>query len=446
MQLEHDFATSLLQTLPAMTNSFENNALTHKQTLPERTAILIGIDWADREHAYCARLPDGTILRGSFKQKQPAIEAWIKEISAVAAEATIDVCIETSTGSLINALMEYEQVRIFPVNPLALASYRKAFAPGGGKNDPVDAMLIMQFLQHYREQLRELHRNSPQTRELAALTKDRRDFVEQRVALANRFMAKLKAYFPTIIELKPARAYAAFIVSLVARYPTLQLAQKAGQTKLRKLFYGKGTKEKIELRLQVIMEAKPLTSDPVLLRTAARQCQALARQLQVLNDTIKLYDEQIKLLVKQHADYIVVAHLPGASYRSHARIIAALGDDRTRFASAECLQAAAGIAPITTQSGRSRLVSARWSSSKFMRQTFHEYAGLSIGKCDWAKAYYDAQISKGKSSQTAKRALAFKWIRIIFRLWQSRTPYSDVHYNERLATKGSPLAKRKQAA
>lgn len=413
---------------------------------PNRPAISIGIDWADNEHAYCARLPDGTTRTGSFKQKQQAIELWIAELSRAAPDATLDICIETSTGPLINALIAYPQVRIFPLNPLALANYRKAFAPGGGKNDPVDAKLIMQFVEHYRDQLRQLKPNSPQTRELAALTQDRRTFVQQRVELSNRFTTKLKAYFPTVFELNPARAYSAFIVALIVHYPTLQQAQKAGKTKLRKLFYGKGTKENIEMRLQLIMDAKPLTSDPVLLRTAARQCQIIARQLQLLNESIKDYDAQLKLLVKLHVDYKIVSKLPGASFRTHARIIPALGDDRARFANAECLQAASGIAPITTQSGKSKLVSARWSSSKFMRQTFHEYAGLSIGKCDWAKAYYDAQIAKGKSSHTAKRALAFKWIRIIFRLWQAGVPYSDAHYVERLAITGSPLAAHATAA
>lgn len=235
---------------------------------------------------------------------------------------------------MINALSEYQQVRIFPLNPLALANYRKAFAPGGGKNDPVDAKLIMQFVLHYREQLRQLNPNSPQTRELAALTQDRRTFVQQRVELSNRFMTKLKTYFPTIFELDPARAYSAFIVAIIVHYPTLQQAQKAGKTKLRKLFYGKGTKEKIEQRLQLIMDAMPLTCDPVLLRTAARQCQIIARQLQLLNESIKHYDAQIKMLVKLHVDYKIVANLPGASYRTHARILAALGDDRARFANA----------------------------------------------------------------------------------------------------------------
>ena len=210
---------------------------------PSRSAILIGIDWADNEHAYCARLPDGTVRTGSFKQQPRAIATWIAELSKAAPNATLDICIETSTGPLINALSEYQQVRIFPLNPLALANYRKAFAPGGGKNDPVDAKLIMQFVLHYREQLRQLNPNSPQTRELAALTQDRRTFVQQRVDLSNRFMTKLKAYFPTVFELDPARAYSAFIVAIIVHYPTLQQAQKAGKTKLRKLFYGKGTKD-----------------------------------------------------------------------------------------------------------------------------------------------------------------------------------------------------------
>lgn len=421
-----------------------NPAQEQSTSLPE--SILIGIDWAENEHEFCATMPDGTIIRGAFKQKRSAIDQWIAELSAIAPKATLDVCIETSTGGLINALMECPQVRIFPVNPLALSNYRKAFAPSGGKNDPVDAHLLMQFLQHYRQQLRELKVNSPQTRELATLTEDRRRFVEERVALANRFMTKLKAYFPVVFELKPARAYSAFVVALVAKYPTLEAAQKAGKVKLRKLFYGKGSKVKIEQRIQLIMESKPLASDPTLLRTAARQCQVIAKQIQLLNDSIVHYDLEIKALVALHVDYDIVRYLPGSSFRTQARIIAALGDDRSRFASAECLQAAAGIAPITIQSGKSRVVAARWSSSKFMRQTFHEYAGLSIVKCTWAKAYYDGQVAKGNSAQSAKRSLAFKWIRIIYRLWQSRSMYNESHYLARLQTTGSPLAKKLQAA
>lgn len=99
-------------------------------------AILVGIDWADKEHAYCALLPNGKLKTGSFKQSKTGVDEWIAELEKLAPNCNIDVCIETSTGALINTLMEFDKVQIFPVNPLALANYRKAFAPGGGKNDP----------------------------------------------------------------------------------------------------------------------------------------------------------------------------------------------------------------------------------------------------------------------------------------------------------------------
>jgi hypothetical protein len=57
----------------------------------------------------------------------------------------------------------------------------------------------------------------------------------------------------------------------------------------------------------------------------------------------------------------------------------------------------------------------------------------------WARAYYSQQREKGKSHQAAVRALAFKWIRIIWRCWQERKPYDEVKYLESLRRKGSPL-------
>ena len=41
----------------------------------------------------------------------------------------------------------------------------------------------------------------------------------------------------------------------------------------------------------------------------------------------------------------------------------------------------------------------------------------------------------------AIRALAFKWIRILFRCWQDRVPYDEAKYLMALKKKGSPLVK-----
>ena len=121
-------------------------------------------------------------------------------------------------------------------------------------------------------------------------------------------------------------------------------------------------------------------------------------------------------------------------------MLGALGDDRTRYSTAESLaKRIRNFSPITTASGKSRRVNARWAYTKFMRQTFHEYAGLSRAKSRWAKVFYDQQLAKGNSHNQATRSLAYKWQRIIFRLWQTGESYSETRYIEQLRKTKSPL-------
>ena len=73
------------------------------------------------------------------------------------------------------------------------------------------------------------------------------------------------------------------------------------------------------------------------------------------------------------------------------------------------------------------------------RQSFHEYAKESILWCRWAAGYYLQQRERGVSHHTAVRALAYKWQRIIFRCWQTNTPYDGARYEAELRERGSPL-------
>ena len=402
-------------------------------------SVLIGIDWADKEHAFACRTPDGKLYRGSFNQSPSAIREWVEFWTQKYPNLPLEVCIESCAGHLLmpsESSLAYTSTQ----STRRACELSKCIRPRRRKERSCRCTPHSQ-----------VHRTKPGpttaitkglTRDLRTLRTDStcRQLVEERVALANRLGALWKQYFPAICDLKPSKAYSEFVIKLTLKYPTLDLVQKAGKAKLRKFFYSIGTKEKMESRLELLMNSVPITTDPVILRTCARQCQAIAAQIDVLNQSIKGYDAEIKRLVKQHQDYPIVATLPGASDNTHARLIAALGDDRNRYDSAEALQAAAGIAPITTQSGKSRYVKARWACSKFLKQTFHEYAGLSIAKCDWARRYYEQMLAKGKSKQMARRALAYKWLRIIYRCWKTSQPYNETHYLARLKETGSKLA------
>ena len=118
---------------------------------------------------------------------------------------------------------------------------------------------------------------------------------------------------------------------------------------------------------------------------------------------------------------------------------AAFGSQRERYRNAAEVQTLSGIAPLTESSGKSSWIHFRFACSKFVRQSFHEWAAQSIPKSQWARAYYELQCRRGKKHHAAVRALAFKWIRIIFRCWKERVAYDEKVYLAALAQHNSPL-------
>ena len=104
------------------------------------------------------------------------------------------------------------------------------------------------------------------------------------------------------------------------------------------------------------------------------------------------------------------------------------------------MQTYTGIAPVTEKSGKKTWIHFRWACPKFLRQSFHEWAGHSIPHSVWARAYYQQQRSKGQDHHAAVRALAFKWIRVAFRCWKDGVVYDERKYLASLARRGSPLA------
>jgi transposase len=153
--------------------------------------------------------------------------------------------------------------------------------------------------------------------------------------------------------------------------------------------------------------------------------------------TIKQYEKQIAEVFAQHPDREIFSSLPGAGPVLAPRLLASMGSERERFDSAKNLQRYTGIAPVTKQSGKTHHVHRRYLCPKFERQSFHEFADQSILACRWAAAFYLDQRTKGKPHHTAVRALAFKWQRIIWRCWMSRTPYKEQTYEAALRKRGS---------
>ena len=137
--------------------------------------------------------------------------------------------------------------------------------------------------------------------------------------------------------------------------------------------------------------------------------------------------------------------LPGAGPSMAPRLLVAFGEQRQRFKNAAELQRYSGIAPVTERSGKKHWAHWRWQCPTFLRQTFVDWAAQTINKSFWAGVYYRQQRDKGCSHQATVRALAFKWIRILYRCWQTRTPYNEAVYLKALKRRGSPLLNQAEA-
>ena len=121
------------------------------------------------------------------------------------------------------------------------------------------------------------------------------------------------------------------------------------------------------------------------------------------------------------------------------RLLSFFGSDRSKYDSAAAVQQDSGVAPLTEQSGKMRFVHRRYACNKFSRQSFIEWAGQTVGKSTWAKAFHLHQKAKGHRHHSILRSLAYKWQRILFRSWQDSRIYDKARYIEALKAASSPL-------
>lgn len=408
------------------------------------SAAFVGMDWADQKHAVCVIEASTQKLELDVLDQEPeAIDAWVAGLQQRFPNQKIAICLEQRRGALIYALMKFDCLVLVPINPKQLARFREALGPSGAKDDPTDATMLAEFLIKHGDRLRPWHADDQATRKIRLLAEDRRNLVDERTALTNRLKSRLKQYFPLALLVTGDRIYANLACQFLQRYPTLKVLQAASNEELVQ-FYREQLSYRpslIDERLQKIRQAHPLTTDPAIVDSSVLIVHALVAQIIALNQAIEQYDAQLESLMQAHQDAEIFTSFPGAGKAMAPRLLAAMGSDRDRIQTAQEMQQMSGVAPVTKRSGKSKVVHRRWACNRFLLQTYHEFAAHSIKHSQWAKAYYDMLRVGGRKHHSAVRALAFKWIRIIFRCWQTRSRYDELTYVAALLKRRSPIVK-----
>lgn len=404
-------------------------------------AALIGFDWGHESHAIALRAAEGGIERRTLEHSAETLHAWLDELHRRFAGQPVALAIESSRGPVIHALAQCDWITVYPIHPKTSARYREAFTPSGAKDDQPDADVLLALIERHRDRLKPLYRDDDSTRRLDLFCRARRTAVDLRTQLLNRLQSLLQGYFPQALELCGEDLGAALALDLLSRWPTLAALQKARPETLRAFYYRHNVRrpETVESRVHRVAEARCLTDDAVVVGVSVAQIHGLIAQLRPLQKHISELEDTIAQVFAAHPDAALFRALPGAGEVLAPRLAAAFGTDRTRYPDAESLGRYVGVLPVLERSGGRKWVHWRWNAPKFLRQSFVEWAKQTTRYCAWAGAYYQLQKRRGKRPQAIYRALAAKWIRILWRCWHDGVPYDDTRYGTALKDRSSPL-------
>jgi transposase len=383
-----------------------------------------GIDWADDHHDVVV-LDDAGRQIASKRVAHPAagladLTATLSQICGSTPKDQLACIVETNRGLLITALLE-AGFAVYPVNPKTVDRRRNA---AGAKTDQIDAYLLAKVGRADLADLRRLKLDSPLIQELKALTRDQDGLIQSQTRLVNQLTACLKAYYPVALDLF-GKLHQPATLAFLRAYPTLDAARSATVDDLVQTLKAAGHPRAVQVapRIWQTLQQAHLQADAVTTRTKARLMLALLAQLQPLMAQIAAYDAEIERLFLSHADSALFASLPRAGKRLAPRLLAEIGEDRTRYSDAAGLQALAGTAPVLFQSGNYAKAHRRTACLKPLRNAMQHFAWQSTLQEAWALTYYQRKRAEGKSHSVAVRALANSWLRIIYALWRDGRPY-----------------------
>jgi transposase len=392
----------------------------------ERTAFA-GFDWAHDHHDVVVEDRQGTVVE-DFRFEETA-DGWKLLKERLSRYPDVAVAIETCSGAVVERLLE-AGFAVYPVNPKAAKRYRERKVPSGTKTDRVDAWSLADALRLDGHTWRPLKPDHPLTLELRLLCRDEITLIEQRTALICQLRAALHEYYPTALQAfddwtSPGSW------AFIERFPTPESLVSAGKRRWEKFLHTFKLYHSEKLyakRLELFAAADHCGGSSAIRNAKSLLAVTLAIQLRVLQQQLDQYRATIAKLFAQHPDHDLFGSLPGVGEKLGPRLLAELGDNRERFDSAEALQCYAGTAPISYQSGQIHRTRFRRACQKTLRFTVHLWANLSRAACPWAEAYYRKKRKEGKSHACALRCLGQRWLKILWKMWQTGTRYdAELH-------------------
>jgi len=398
--------------------------------------ITCGIDWAKAHHDIAVIDEHGVVLAC---QRIASDAGGFGELMRILAEHSDDaaaapVAIETDKNLLVVALQAAGNP-VYAINPRAVARYRERHSQAGKKSDPGDALVLADILRTDLHRHRPLPQISENGLAIKALARQHQEAIWAMHQTISRLRSVLLEFYPQALQAFPQLKHKAALTVLAA-VPTPEAAECLTARRLVALLHRCGRRNDPALVAQILgdLRTPALRQAPSVERALGRTVVGLIGIVASMQSAVEELEAALTEEFERHPLAAILCSAPGLGPVLAARVLAEVGDDPKRFASAQSLRAFAGTAPITRSSGRSRFVNARRVRNKRLGDACHWWAFSMLTKSPGARAHYDRRRAAGDYHNAALRNLANK---SLGRLWWCLQ--HEQHWDEAAAWPSAPL-------
>jgi transposase len=375
--------------------------------------VYCGIDWAEDHHDAALVDRDGRLLARRRISDDAAGLAQLLDLLAGhgdTPENLVPVAIQTPRG-LLTACLRATGRPVYPINPMAVARYRDRHTVSGRKSDHGDAVVLANVLRTDMHAHRPLPADSELAQAIAVLARAQQDAVWDRTTAHNKLRSHLREYYPAFLAafaearggiLRPEAR------TILAAAPTPADAARLTVAQLRALLKQAGRRNRIDAeaaRLREVFRAPQMRQLPLVEAAMGRQALALLGQLDAACDAADGLERAVTESFSLHPDAGIITSFPGLGLLTGARVLAEIGDDRSRFQDAKGLKAYAGAAPITRASGKTRTVACRRIKNNRLNAAGYTWAFSALTASPGARAHYDRRKTAGDRHFAAQRNL-----------------------------------------
>ena len=395
--------------------------------------VFCGIDWAEAHYDVALVDDAGAVLaRKRISDDSVGYQVLVGLLGEHGdrQDDPIPVAIETPRGLLVACLRRTGR-QIYAINPLSVARYRERHSVARAKSDRVDAELLANILRTDRHAHRPLPADSELAQAIGVLARAQQDAVWNRQHIANQLRSLLREYYTAFLEAfqdrRPHGLAHPDARAVLAIAPTPTQAARLTRPQLAATLKRAGRQRGIAaacIRLQTLFRSQ-LHQLPLVEQAMGHQALALLVQLNAAAQAEHELAEATRVAFQQHRDAVIFTSFPGLGELPSARLLAEIGDDRTRFADGRGLKAYAGAAPVTRASGKKLVVLHRTVKNNRLAAVGYLWTSAAIRLSTGARAHYNRRRLAGDRHAAAQRNLFNRFLGCLYYCLQTGQTYSE---------------------